>query len=427
MNPSVGASADLLIAGASELITPDPSAPGVVRRIVGGAVAIAGDRIVAAGPAAEIAATVDVSRARQVDADQGILLPGFVDCHTHLVFGGSRAREYTARLTQSPEALAALEGVTGIGATVGMTRAASDEALLGSALQRLDSMLAQGTTTAESKTGYGLSVEQEIRLLSMNARLNVDHPIDIVSTLMAAHDFPPGAGESERGRYVEEIIEEIIPAAAESGQAEFNDVFCDDGYFTVDQARRILEAGSSAGLKPKIHTDQYARLGGPLLAAELGVVSADHLNMATDEDFAALAAAGVTGVLMPLIDFAVAHPNPIDARRWVAAGLPIGLATDLCPGGWSVSMPLAMQFACRVSGLTPEQALWAATAGGARALDRDDRGALEPGMLADVVVVGVPQLEDLIYRIGHAPVQTVIRRGGVARSEAGSFADEYRE
>jgi imidazolonepropionase len=416
VSPPDGTRADLLIAGASELITPDPSIPGAVRRIVGGAIAIAGERIIAAGPAAELAATIDLSQARQVDARSGILLPGFVDCHTHLVFGGSRAREYTARLTRAPDAVAALDVPTGIGATVGMTRAASDESLLEAAGARLDAMLAQGTTTAESKTGYGLNLEHELRLLSLNTRLDADHSIDIVSTLMAAHDFPPGATEAEQGRYVESIIEEIIPAAAETGGAEFNDVFCDEGYFTVDQARRVLKAGAAAGLKPKIHTDQYSRLGGSELAAELRVVSADHLNMATNEDLERLAEAGVTGVLMPLIDFAVAHPNPIDARRWVSAGLPIGLATDLCPGGWTVSMPLAMQFACRQSALTPEQALWAATAGGARALQRADRGALEPGLLADVAVVGVPQLEDLIYRIGHAPVTTVVKRGRVVRS-----------
>jgi imidazolonepropionase len=279
-------------------------------------------------------------------------------------------------------------------------------------------MLAQGTTTVESKTGYGLDQEHELRLLALNSRLDADHSADVVSTLMAAHDFPPGATESERGRYVDLIVNEIIPAAAETGEAEFNDVFCDAGYFTTDQARRVLEAGVAAGLKPKIHTDQYSHLGGSDVAADLRVVSADHLNMATDADLSRLAEAGTTGVLMPLIDFAVAHPKPIDARRWVAAGLPIGLATDLCPGGWSVSMPLAMQFACRQSALTPEQSLWAATAGGARALDRADRGALEPGLLADVVVVDVPQLEDLIYRIGHAPVTTVVKRGRVVRSVA---------
>jgi imidazolonepropionase len=166
-----------------------------------------------------------------------------------------------------------------------------------------------------------------------------------------------------------------------------------------------------AGLRPKVHADQYSRLGGTRLAAELGAASADHLNYATDDDLARLAGAGTVAVLMPLIDFAVAHPRPVDARRWVATGLEVGLATDVCPGGWAVSMPLAMQFACRVNGLRPEEALWAATAGGAAAVCRDDRGALEPGRLADLVVIAVPDLEELVYRIGHAPVRHVVRRG----------------
>lgn len=392
---------------------PDPAVPGSVQRVVGGAVAIAGDRILAVGRVAEVAAAVDISSAEHLDAREGLILPGFVDCHTHLLFGGSRAHEYAARVSRDSTALSNSDTPTGIAATVGMTRAASDDELLRSAKNRLDAMLAQGTTTAESKTGYGLSVDEELRLLSLNRRLDTDHTIDLVATFMGAHDFPPGASESERAAYVDSIVVEMIPAAAEMGAAEFNDVFCDEGFFTVEQARRVLEAGLEAGLAPKIHTDQYSRLGGAELASEMRVVSADHLNLATDEDLTRLAAAGVTGVLMPLIDFAVAHPRPIDARRWVAAGLPIGLATDLCPGGWSVSMPLAMQFACRMCALTPEQALWAATAGAARAVRRDDRGSLEPGQLADVVVVGLTQLEDLIYRIGHAPVTAVIKNGRI--------------
>lgn len=413
MTPPEPRRADLVIAGASELVTPDPAAPGVIRRIVDGSVAIAGDRIVATGTAAEVAATVDVSQAEQLDAAGGLVVPGFVDCHTHLLFGGSRAREYAARASRNPAALESLGAPTGIAASVDMTRATSDEELLVAATSRLDAMLAQGTTTAESKTGYGLSTEQELRLLSLNQRLDADHPVDVVSTLMAAHDFPPGASQAQREAYVTSIVEELIPAAAETGSAEFNDVFCDEGFFTVEQGRRVLEAGVAAGLKPKIHTDQYSRLGGAGLAADLAVVSADHLNFATDQDLASLAEAGVTGVLMPLIDFAVAHPRPVDARRWVRAGLPIGLATDLCPGGWAVSMPLAMQFACRICALTPEQALWAATAGAARAVRRNDRGVLEPGCLGDVVVIDVPHLEDLIYRIGHAPVTRVIKRGRI--------------
>jgi len=403
--------ADLVVAGAAELCAPDPAGPGRVARVPGGILAVSGDRVLAAGPSERVEREVDLSGADVLDAAGGLLVPGFVDCHTHLLFGGSRSREYVARLAGDPAALAALDAPTGIAASVGMTRAASDDELLAAATARLDAMLAQGTTTAESKTGYGLSAEHELRMLRLNARLADEHPIDVVSTLMAAHAFPPGcatAADAERWTVV--IEREIVPAAADLG-AEFNDVYCDEGYFSVDQARRVLEAGRDAGLTPKIHADQYARLGASALAAELGVVSADHLNFTTDGELGALAGAGVVGVLMPLIDFAVAHPRPVDARRWVEAGMTIGLATDLCPGGWAVSMPLAMQFACRVSGLTPDQALWAATAGAAAALSRDDRGAFEPGRLADAVVIDVPNLDELVYRIGHAPVRRVVRRG----------------
>lgn len=409
--------ADLVVTGAAELAAPDPARPGVVRRVPGGVVATTGERIVAAGPPDEVERAVDLERAEVIDAAGGLLVPGFVDCHTHLLFGGSRSREYVVRLAGDPAALAALDGPTGIAASVGMTRAASDDELLAAATARLDAMLAQGTTTAESKTGYGLSAAHEVRMLRLNARLGADHPIDVVSTLMAAHAFPPGcttAADAER--WVTEIEREIVPAAAELG-AEFNDVYCDEGYFSVDQARRVLEAGLDSGLAPKLHADQYARIGASALAAELGVVSADHLNCTSDDELEALAGAGVVGVLMPLIDFAVAHPRPVDARRWVRAGLTIGLATDLCPGGWAVSMPLAMQFACRASGLTPDQALWAATAGAAAALARNDRGAFEVGCLADAVVIEVPSLEELIYRIGHAAVRSVVKRGRVVRSD----------
>jgi imidazolonepropionase len=293
-----------------------------------------------------------------------------------------------------------------------MTRAASDEQLMEDATARLDAMLAQGPTTVESKTGYGLTAEQELRLLDLNTALGAAHVVDVVSTLMAAHSFPAGLSMWERRGYVDEIVNRIVPAAAERG-AEFNDVYCDEGYFTVEQSRRILEAGRRAGLAAKIHADQYAAIGAAGLAAELGVVSADHLNYTDDEDLRRLAEAGVVGVLMPLIDFAVAHPQPVNARRWVSAGLTIALATDLCPGGWAVSMPLALQFACRVSRLTPEEALWAATAGAARAMQRDDRGALQEGRLADAVIIAVPSLDELVYRIGHAPVRYVVKSGRV--------------
>ncbi len=399
----------LLVLGASEVLTCAGGAGGPAGRLAGAAVAIEGERIVRVGTEAEARAALGPAP-REVDADGGVVAPGFVDAHTHLVFGGTRAREYASRLTRSRPDTEALGIPTGILATVDATRSATAAELERSARERLDEMLACGSTTVESKSGYGLSTRDEIRLLEVGARLDGSHPVDLVSTFMGAHDVPPA---TDRERYVREVITEQIPEVARLGLARFNDVFCDDGWFTPDEARAILVAGLEAGLAPKIHAEQYARTGGASVAAGLDCVSADHLNFATDADLAELAEAGVTAVLMPLIDFAVRHPRPIRARRWVAAGLRLALGTDLCPGGYAVSMPLAIQFACRGNGLTPEEALLAATAGSAAACGLEDRGALRTGLLADLTVWDVPSLEEMVYRIGHNPVRQVIKRGKV--------------
>jgi imidazolonepropionase len=411
--PSGRPAADLLVIGASEVLTctgPTDGADAGVGRIRGGAVAVGYGKIVATGSETEVREACDCSVAGLVDARGGVVAPGFVDAHTHLVFGGSRVLEYAARLTRSREAVAALGIPTGIMATVAMTRSEDPDALFAAAAPRLDEMLAHGTTTAESKSGYGLDPDSELKLLEVNRRLDGAHEIDLVSTFMGAHDFP---ADVPRDAYVDQVIDEMIPRVAEEGLARFCDVFCDEGYYTVEQSRRILEAGRAAGLAPKIHADQYADVGGADLAAELGVASADHLNFTGPTGLRHMAEAGVTAVLMPLIDFAVGHPRPIRARDWVEAGLPIALGTDLCPGGYSVSMPLAIQFACRVNGLSPEEAMVAATAGSARASGLTDRGTLEAGMLADLQVWDVPTLEDMVYRTGHNPVRTVIKNGKV--------------
>ncbi|MDT8436923.1 MAG: imidazolonepropionase [Gemmatimonadota bacterium] len=402
--------ADLLVRGASVLLTCEPRAGDAAGAIPGGAVAVAGERILAAGPEAEVLGTVDAAGATVLDAAGGAVAPGFVDAHTHLVFGGSRAREYASRLTRSAAETRALGIPTGILATVDATRAATADELADAARARLDAMLAHGTTTAESKSGYGLSTADEIRLLEVNARLDADHPVDLVSTFMGAHDVPPG---TDRPVYVRQVVDEQIPEVATRELAAFCDVFCDDGWFTPEESREILEAGRAAGLAPKIHAEQYARTGGAALAARLGCVSADHLNFASDEDLGALAAAGVTAVLMPLIDLAVAHPRPVRARRWIEAGLRVAIGTDLCPGGYAVSMPLALQLACRTCGLAPGEALAAATAGAAAACGLADRGTLRPGALADLVVWNVASLEEMVYRIGWNPVRRVIKRGKV--------------
>lgn len=402
--------ADLLIVGAAELITCVPTGDDLIGRVRDGAVAIAGEHILAVGTTAQVKAQVDATRARVLDARGKIVAPGFVDSHTHLVFGGSRVQEYAARMTRDAAAVKALGIPTGILATVERTRAESEDGLLTSARERLARMFRAGTTTVESKSGYGLNLEQELKLLRVNERLKTLQPIDIVSTFLGAHDFPR---EVSRERYVDLLVAEMIPRVAEEGLAEFCDVYCDKEYYTVDESRRILQAGRAVGLKPKIHADGYSDLGGAELAVELRAVSADHLNYTPRAVMRRLAEAGVIGVVLPGLDFAVGHPHPFDARAMLAEGMTLALATDLCPAAWIESMQLVMQLACRLYRLSPEEAMYAATVGGARALDLHDRGALAPGQLADLQIWNLPTFEDVIYRLGNNAVETIVKRGRV--------------
>jgi imidazolonepropionase len=248
-------------------------------------------------------------------------------------------------------------------------------------------------------------------MLQVNQRLQAAGPVDVVSTFLGAHDFPR---DVPRERYLASLIHEMTPQVAEEGLAEFCDVYCDEGYYTVEESRRILESGLQAGLKAKIHVDAYANIGGAAMAAELGVVSADHLNYTDRPSMQKLAERGVVGVVMPGLDFAVGHPRPFDARALLAEGVTLALATDLCPGCWLESMQLVMQLACRLYRFSPAEALYAATAGAARSLALDhDRGSLEPGKLADIQIWDLPSFEDVIYRLGNNAVETVIKRGKV--------------
>jgi imidazolonepropionase len=401
---------DLLLRGADQVLTCVPAAGDVIGRRQGVVVAIQGERIAAVGPPEALDTEFDLSGARVVDVRGKIIAPGFVDCHTHLVFGGSRAQEYAARLTRTAQEVAGLGIPTGIQATVNMTRSSEADTLFEGALARLGCMLRYGTTTLESKSGYGLSVEKELQLLWVNRRLQASQPLDVVSTLLGAHDFPP---EIPRERYLDLLLNEMIPQAAEAGLAEFCDVYCDEGYYTVAEARRILEAGQRHGLKPKIHVDAYANIGGSELAADLQAVSADHLNYTTEPEVERLAQAGVTGVVMPGLDFAVRHPRPFNARRMLNQGLQVALATDFCPGCWLESMQLVLQLACRLYQFSPEEALLASTVGAAQAVGLTDRGTLVPGQLADLQIWDIPTFEDLIYRLGNNAVSMVIKRGRV--------------
>ena len=403
--------ADLVIAGAAEVLTCVHEGEDLIGRRSGAQIAIAGERIIALGSPAEVARQVDTTAAEVLDVSGKIVAPGFVDCHTHLVFGGSRVQEYAARMTMEASQVQGLGIPSGIQATVAMTRAESVDSLTAGATQRLQRMFRHGTTTLESKSGYGLSLAEEIKQLEVNQRLQASQPVDVVSTFLGAHDFPP---ELPRHKYLELLIKEMIPKVAELGLAEFCDVYCDQGYYTAQESRSILEAGLQAGLKPKIHVDAYADIGGAAVAAELAVVSADHLNCTDRASLRKLAEAGATGVAMPGLDFAVRHPRPVDARAILAEGVTLALATDLCPACWLESMQVVMQLACRQHRLAPAEALFAATSGAARALGlQGDRGSLEPGKLADVQVWDLPTFEDVVYRLSHNAVTTVVKRGKV--------------
>jgi imidazolonepropionase len=413
MNPPP---ADLIIEHAAQLLTCAKSASDVVGLISDGSVAIAGDRIIAAGPAADVAATVDPSRARVVDGRGKVVMPGFVDCHTHLVFGGTRVDEYAVKLTGGDLSALRAKGIpVGITGTVAETSRLSVDVLVEQSLPRLRQMLLAGTTTVESKSGYGLTPASELRLLQVNRVLDEVQPATVVSTFLGAHAFPP---DESHERYVESIIAEMIPRVAELHLAQFCDVYCDEGYFTPEQSRRILGAGIEYGLRPKIHLDQYSHTGAAELAAELHCVSADHLNFTEPAEAAALADAGVVGVPTPGLDFAVAHPRPVDIRALIDVGMTIALATDCCPGCWLTDMQFVIVLACRLHRLSVAEAIRAATLGAAQALAMDaEVGSLEPGKQADLLILDTDQYENLAYHLAFNPVSTVVKSGKIVVAE----------
>jgi imidazolonepropionase len=394
------------------VLTCASDAPDLVGARTNTVVAVSGNAIAAIGTAAELAAAHDLSGAERIDARGGLVMPGFVDCHTHLVFHRSRVEEYAQKVQGRTAAEIRAMGIpVGISATARMMREATMEELVASATDRLDHMLAFGTTTVESKSGYGLNTATEIKMLEVNQRLGAVQPIEIVSTFLGAHEFPD---DKPRDAYIAEIMDEMIPEVARRGLAEFNDVYCDDGYYTVAESRAILERGREHGLKVKIHTDAYSHIGGSTLAAELKAVSADHMNFTDPAEYAALREAGVTCVVMPALDFSVGHARPFDARALMDAGVTVALATDMCPGCWLESMPFVVQLACRLYRFSLAEAIRAGTLHAAMALDRGHRlGSLEPGKDADIAIFPYDRYEDMAYRLGRGRARLVMKAGRV--------------
>jgi imidazolonepropionase len=402
MEPSSPPVADWALTNISRLVTLEPSIGagplGVIER---GVVAARDGRIVWVGPEDELAAQVDLSGAEIVDVGVRAAMPGFVDSHTHFVFAGDRAEEFQLRHAGVSYEELARQG-RGILSTVRATRAASDDELADLAYARLRSFAAHGTTTVEGKTGYGLDTVTEARCLAlMNALAEKPGLPAVVPTFLGAHTIPPefrGAPD-DRARYVDLVVEEMLPAFA--GKARFCDVFCEATAFTVEETRRILERACDLGYLLKLHANQLGPSYGARLAAELGATSADHLDFASDEELDALRAANVTTTLLPGCSFSLSTPYPA-ARRFYDHGLCVALATDFNPGtSYCESMQMMVALAVSAMGMTLDEALAAATLGGAAALGlQDEVGSLAPGKRCDLVVLTGSDERELAYHFG---------------------------
>ncbi len=394
-------------------------AQGEIRRIPNAAVRVEDGRIVFAGTEADYALEYPGRKAdTSIDASGRAVVPGFVDAHTHPVWLGDRGPEIGRRLAGESYATIAAEG-GGILATVRATRSGTDEELRRAVAQRLSFMLRHGTTTVEAKSGYGLTVHDEIRALELLRELGREKRLPrVVPTLLAAHEIPPEF-RSKRGEWVRIVSDEIAPRVAREGLARYCDVFCEDGVYTVAESRRILESARRAGLGLRIHADELARSGGAMLAAELRTDCADHLLFIAEEEIAALAAAGTVAIILPGTSWWM-RSRGAPARALIEAGVPVAVASDSNPGTcFTESLPAAAAHACLDSGLSVEETLTGMTLNAAASLDlATETGSIEPGKSADLLILDAPDDRHLIYHWGVNIVATVLLRGRVVWSSA---------
>ncbi|MCY8234230.1 imidazolonepropionase [Priestia endophytica] len=345
-----------------------------------------------------------------VEASNHLVTPGLVDPHTHVVYGGSREHEFEMRL-EGATYMDIMNAGGGIHATARMTREAIEEELLEQTMSRLDSFLAHGVTMVESKSGYGMNLETELKQLRVMKELQQKHAIDLVPTFMGAHAVPPEF-KGKENEFVDYLIDKMLPIVAEENLAEFNDVFCEKGVFTPEQSKRILEAGKEYGLVPKIHADEIEPYGGAELAAKVGAVSAEHLLKASDEGIHAMAKAGTIACLLPATALYL-REEAAAGRKMIDAGVPVAISTDCNPGSSpTTSMPLVMNLACISMRLTPAEALTAATYNAACAINRQEKvGSLEVGKQADIVLWDVKNYQELQYLFGVNHVKAVWKKG----------------
>ncbi len=387
-----------------------------VEIIEDGAVAVSEGKIVAVGKTEEVLGQIKIDKQTKViDAKDKIVLPGFVDCHTHPVFAGTREEEFERRIQgKTYQEIAKAGG--GIKSSVRALRSKSKEELVQLTLHRLDRMLSYGTTTIEAKSGYGLSLEDEIKMLEVIAELNQIHPIDLIPTFLGAHEVPEEY-EDRRSEYIELITQKMVPEVAKRKLAVFCDIFCEKGAFEIEESKQILTAAKNHGFKLKLHAEQLSALGGAKLAAELGAISADHLEFIDDEGIKMMKESGVIGVLLPGACFGLGMREYPPARKMIDQGLPVALATDFNPGSsMTESVPIIMSLSCLMMRMTPAEALVASTINSAHAVDKaKEVGSIEKGKKADLVIWNVQNYKEIPYHYGVNLVDQVIKDGRVAQ------------
>lgn len=410
---------DILIEHASQLLTLQGNSerPKMGKELLNlgiiedGAVAVKDGIIVFAGSTAD--ARQKIFGEVTINAAGKVVMPGFVDPHTHLVFGGSREQELSLRL-KGASYMEILQQGGGIMSSVRATREATLEELVEKGEKSLDIMLCRGTTTAEAKSGYGLTVEDELKQLLAIRLLNKKHPVDLVSTFLGAHAIP-SEYKAVPDEFVDLVVEEMLPEVARDNLAEFCDVFCEEGVFSVEQSRRILLAASSYGMKPKLHADELVPFGGAELAAQLAAVSADHLLYASEQGIKMMVEAGVIPVLLPGTPFCLLSEKYADARKMIALGAPVAIATDFNPGSCPTeSMQFAMAVACYKMKMLPAEIISAATINAAHAIGRGrEVGSLELGKKGDILIMDAPNYEYLLYHFGINAVEKVLKNGKI--------------
>ena len=379
-----------------------------------GAVAISEGKIVEVGKTEEVLGQIKIDKeTKVVDAKDKVVSPGFVDCHTHPVFAETREEEFEMRIKgKTYQEIAASGG--GIKSSVKALRSKSKQELIRLALPRLDRMLSYGTTTIEAKSGYGLSLEDEIKMLEVIEELNRIHPIDLVPTFLGAHEVPQEY-KDRRDEYIELIIDGMIPEVAKRELAIFCDVFCEKGVFDIEESKKILTAAKNHGFKLKLHADQLTSLGGAKLAAQLGAVSADHLEFIDQEGIQMMKESGVIGVLLPGACFGLGIRDYPPARKMIDQGLAMALATDFNPGSsMTESMPIILSLACLMMRMTPAEAVVASTINSAYAVDNGKEiGSIEKGKKADLVIWNVQNYKEIPYHFGVNLVDRVIKDGRI--------------